>query len=126
MVLCVEDNPQNFMLVDKVLGRAGYDVVHAIDGPAALRSAEARTPHLVLLDIHLPGFDGFETLRRLREMPEMARVPVIALTADVLRGDRKAILDAGFDEYLAKPYRIDELLALVRARCPARPEGAGA
>lgn len=126
LVLCVEDNPQNYLLVEKVLGKAGYRIVHAVDGPAALRAAEVDKPDMVLLDIHLPGFDGIETLRRLRKMPAMAKVPVIALTADVLRGDRDAILAAGFDDYLAKPYRIDELLALVQARCPLRPEGAPA
>lgn len=125
-VLCVEDNPQNFLLVEKVLCQAGYRVAHAIDGPAALRSAEATTPDIVLLDIHLPGFDGFETLRRLRKIPAMARVPVVALTADVLWGDRNAMLAAGFDDYLAKPYRIDELLVLVQARCPTPPGSASA
>ena len=123
VVLCVEDSPQNFMLVDKVLTAAGYRVVHAIDGLAALRAAEAQRLDIVLLDIHLPGFDGFEVLRRMRAMPSLQGLPILALTADVLREDRDAILAAGFDEYLAKPYRIDELLALVKAHCPVRKQG---
>ena len=126
VVLCVEDNPQNFLLVDKVLSQEGYRVLHAIDGPAALRSAEAQPPDIVLLDIHLPGIDGFETLRRLRALPGLARVPILALTADVLRGDRNAIMSEGFDDYLAKPYRIDELLALVQAHCPLSKGDSGA
>lgn len=118
LVLCVEDNAQNSMLVEKVLGRAGYRVVHAFDGPGALRAAGKERPDIVLLDIHLPGFDGFEALRRLRAMPGLVGVPVLALTADVLIGDRKAILGHGFDDYLPKPYRIDELLAMVEQHCP--------
>jgi CheY-like chemotaxis protein len=118
LVLSVEDNPQNSMLVDKVLRGAGYRVVHAVDGPAALRAAGGERPDLVLLDIHLPGFDGFEALRRLRALPGLEKVPMLALTADVLRGDRNAILAGGFDDYLPKPYRIDELLAMVERHCP--------
>lgn len=118
LVLSVEDNPQNSMLVDKVLTGAGYRVVHAVDGPAALRLAGAERPDVVLLDIHLPGFDGFEALRRLRAMPALQGVPMLALTADVLRGDRSAILASGFDDYLPKPYRIDELLTMVQRHCP--------
>jgi len=119
LVLSVEDNPQNAMLVEKVLGGVGYRVVHAVDGPAALRAAGHERPDLVLLDIHLPGFDGFETLRRLRALPGLEKVPVLALTADVLRGDRSAILAAGFDDYLPKPYRITELVEMVGKHCPA-------
>lgn len=118
LVLSVEDNPQNSMLVDKVLRGAGYRVVHAVDGTAALRAAGAERPDVVLLDIHLPGFDGFEALRRLRALPGLEKIPMLALTADVLRGDRGAILAGGFDDYLAKPYRIDELLAMVERHCP--------
>lgn len=126
LVLSVEDNPQNSMLVQKVLAGAGYRVVHASDGPAGVRAATDHAPDLILLDIHLPGFDGFEALRRMRALPGLARVPILALTADVLRGDRESILRAGFDDYLAKPYRIDELLALVRQHCPPRPGGGSA
>jgi CheY-like chemotaxis protein len=117
-VLSVEDNPQNAMLVDRVLKGAGYEVVHAADGPAAVRAATARPFDVVLLDLHLPGFDGIEALRRLRALPGYEKVPMLALTADVLRGDKNAILAAGFDDYLPKPYRIDELLEMVKQHCP--------
>jgi len=118
LVLVVEDSMQNYLLVEKVLVRGGYRVQHAGDGAAGVRAAETEAPDLVLLDLHLPVLDGFEAFRQLRTMPALADVPIVAVTADVIRGDRERVLEAGFDGYLAKPFHIDELVELVRELCP--------
>jgi two-component system, cell cycle response regulator DivK len=120
-ILCVEDNPLNLRLLRKVLSEAGFRVIDATDGPSAVAIAERERPHLILLDIHLPGFDGFEVFRRVRALPGMHAVRVIALTADVMRGDRNDVLAAGFDDYMSKPFRIDLLVQRIRALLAAEP-----
>ncbi|MBI2898276.1 MAG: response regulator [Deltaproteobacteria bacterium] len=113
-ILCAEDNPQNLLLLQKLLTDAGYRVLGAPDGPTAVGLADKERPALILVDIHLPGFDGFEAVRRIRELPGLAKVPIVALTADVIRGDRSRGLEAGFDDWIGKPFRIDSLLARIR------------
>lgn len=108
-VLYVEDNVPNFQLVNKILGFDGLEVVHAHDGPTALELAGAQHPDLVLMDLGLPGMDGYETARRLREVPAMAGVPIAALTASVRESDRQKAHAEGFDGFIEKPFRMDKL-----------------
>lgn len=109
-IALVEDNPDNRLLVQAILDDA-YDVVEYESGPEALAGIAADVPALVLLDISLPGMDGTEVLRRLREDPELLRLPVIALTAHAMAGDREKYLGMGFDAYVTKPI-VDENLLL--------------
>jgi two-component system, cell cycle response regulator DivK len=116
-VLVVEDNDKNMKLVRDVLGAAGYSTIAASSGTAALVVAAERVPGLVLMDIQLPDIDGVETLRRLRADERTATIPVLALTAQAMHGDRERFLAAGFDGYISKPVNIGELLAIVREHC---------
>ncbi len=111
-VALVEDNPDNRLLVEAIL-EGKYEVRSYASGPEALAAFAAEPPALVLLDISLPGLDGVAVLARLRADPRLARVPVIALTAHALDGDRERLLAAGFDDYVSKPI-VDETVLLDR------------
>ena len=112
-ILVVEDNPLNLKLVRDVLGAAGYDVVAAASGEEGLREAVAQPPDLVLMDLQLPGIDGFETMRRLRQGPLAADVPVVAVTASAMAEDQANAARAGFDGYLEKPISVRALVGEV-------------
>ena len=114
-ILVVEDHPLNRKLVRDVLLAAGYEVVEATTGEEGLSLAEAAPPDLVLMDLQLPGIDGTETLRRLRAGPLARSVPVVAVTAFAMPGDRAGAADAGFDGYVEKPISVRALPAQVRA-----------
>ena len=116
-VLVVEDNEKNMKLFRDVLQATGYTPVEASSGEEALTLATGIVPALVLMDIQLPDIDGIEALRRLREDERMARIPVLALTAQAMEGDRERFLDAGFDGYLSKPVDVAELVEMVRSFC---------
>ena len=118
-ILVVEDNDKNMKLVRDVLGAAGYSTIEASSGTAALAIAAEHVPGLVLMDIQLPDIDGVEALRRLRADERTAAIPVLALTAQAMEGDRERFLAAGFDGYVSKPVNIGELLAIVRKHCPS-------
>lgn len=109
-VLYVEDNPESRLLVRRILEAAGYRVIEAEDGLSALRQAVAELPDLILMDISIPGMDGFEATTRLRSIPALRDVPIVALTASaVMEGDRERTLVAGCDGYLQKPVDVDRL-----------------
>jgi two-component system cell cycle response regulator DivK len=112
-ILLVEDNERNMKLLRDVLNAVGYGTVEATTGGDALAVAAERAPALVLMDIRLPDMDGVEALRRLRLDPRTALVPVIAVTAQAMKGDRERFIAAGFDGYLSKPVDVDELLEAV-------------
>jgi two-component system, cell cycle response regulator DivK len=116
-VLVVEDNEKNMKLFRDVLGATGYEILEAASGEAAIAVAVERAPDLVLMDIQLPDIDGLEALRRLRADERTAAVPVLALTAQAMQGDRERFLDAGFDGYLSKPVDVPELIRTVREHC---------
>jgi CheY-like chemotaxis protein len=120
-VLVVEDNEKNMRLVRDVLRATGYAPLEASSGEEAIALATESPPTLVLMDIQLPGMDGVEALRRLREDERTARIPVLALTAQAMEGDRERFLAAGFDGYLSKPVNVADLIATVKRYC----EGAG-
>jgi two-component system cell cycle response regulator DivK len=108
-ILYVEDNFDNRMLVRRVLEAEGYRVIEAEDGAQGVDRIRTETPDLVLMDINLPEVDGYEVTRHFKELPSMARVPVIAMTANVMKGDREKTFAAGCDGYIPKPIDIDTL-----------------
>ena len=108
-ILVVEDNPLNLKLVRDVLTAFGYDVVAAQSGEEGVELAGRCDPDLVLMDLQLPGIDGYEALRLLRMDPQLGGVPVVALTAFAMREDRERTASAGFDGYLSKPISVREL-----------------
>jgi two-component system cell cycle response regulator DivK len=120
-VLVVEDNEDNRALVAKVLGYAGYRVVEAASGEEALELVARGPPDLILMDLNLGGMNGFEATRRLKEDPASARVPVVALTAYAMVGDRERALEAGCDGYIAKPVDVRRLPEQVETFIRGRP-----
>ena len=114
-VWVVEDNDQNFELVDFLLEEAGYRVTRARDGGELVRLLPGDAPDLVLLDMHLPGGSGLDLVATLRAEPRFRRVPVVALTAHAMAGDRERFLAAGCDGYLSKPIDTDHFVAAVAA-----------
>lgn len=112
-ILYIEDNLHNRRLIRKALERRGYDVLEAEDGPTGLAMVRELKPPLVLLDIGLPGMDGLEVVGHIKADSRLRDIPVIALTASAMRGDRERFLAAGCDDYLSKPVQIKELIEKV-------------
>ena len=108
-ILVVDDKPAGRELVRTVLERAGFSVVEAIDGLEAVHSARAHRPDLIILDLHMPGLDGFGVIAELRRDAEFEATPVVALTASAMHGDRERALSAGFTGYITKPIRLGAL-----------------
>ena len=109
-ILYIEDNPHNRRLVRRMLQRRGYSVVEAQDGLTGWEMVRELKPPMVLLDIGLPGIDGLEVVSRIKADAELRDIPVIALTASTMRGDRERFLAAGCDDYLSKPVQMKELI----------------
>jgi two-component system, cell cycle response regulator DivK len=116
-VLIVEDNEKNMKLFRDVLVATGYSTLEATTGEDAVSLAFSHTPALVLMDVQLPGIDGVEALVRLRRDARTETIPVLALTAQAMHGDRERFLEAGFDGYLSKPLDVAELLRMVEEYC---------
>jgi two-component system cell cycle response regulator DivK len=116
-ILYIEDNPDNMLLVKRVMQAHGYNLLEAKNGKEGIWIAENQDVDLVLLDINLPDFDGYEVARRLRSSGKhkLTYVPIIAITANALKGDAEKALDAGCDVYMSKPINIRELWARVEA-----------
>jgi two-component system cell cycle response regulator DivK len=112
-ILVVDDNLDNLYVLTHVLERQGYTVRGVTDGHAALHAAAEACPSLILLDIRLPGFSGYEVVTALRRREGMAGIPVIAVTAHAMPGDREAALAAGCNGYITKPIDVHELLRQV-------------
>lgn len=113
-ILYVEDNPQNLRLVRKMLRIGGYDMLEANTGELGIKIAAESLPDLILMDINLPDIDGIEATRHLKNIKETAHIPVIALTANAMYGDRERFLEGGCDGYIAKPVSKNELLHVVQ------------
>jgi two-component system, cell cycle response regulator DivK len=116
-ILVVEDNEKNMKLFRDVLLATGYRTLEATTGGMAVELAAEHRPDLVLMDIQLPGMDGVQALRRLRADERTAAIPVLAVTAQAMHGDRERFLAAGFDGYVSKPLNIHELIGTVREHC---------
>lgn len=112
-ILYVEDNEQNMRLVRKILVHAGHELLEAPNGQSGLEVALRERPDLILMDVNLPDIDGLEATARLRNMPQVARIPIIALTANAMVGDREKALQAGCNGYLPKPVSRADLLTTV-------------
>jgi two-component system cell cycle response regulator DivK len=108
-VLYVEDNAENRLLVRRILQAEGYAVLEAESAQQALDIVKSQRPDLILMDINLPETDGYSLTTRLKSLPSLYRIPIIALTANVMRGDRERTLDAGCDGYIQKPIDVDTL-----------------
>ena len=123
VILVVEDNERNLKLLRDVLEYAGYDVRVARTGEDGVTLAVKEPPDLVLMDLQLPGIDGMEALRQLRESPRTANIPVVAVTAQAMKQDRERVLDAGFDGYLEKPISVRAFPGQVRSFLPDEEVG---
>jgi two-component system, cell cycle response regulator DivK len=124
VILVVEDNERNLKLLRDVLEYAGYDVRVARTAEDGITSAVSEPPDLVLMDLQLPGIDGMEALRQLRQSPRTADIPVIAVTAQAMKHDRERALDAGFDGYIEKPISVRAFPDQVRSFLSGGEEGA--
>lgn len=116
-ILVVEDNELNMKLFRDVLVATGYRTLEATSGGEAVELATEHEPDLVLMDIQLPDLGGVQALGRLRANDRTASIPVLALTAQAMDGDRERFLAAGFDGYLSKPVNVRELIDTVRLHC---------
>jgi CheY-like chemotaxis protein len=114
-ILLVEDNEMNRDMLSRRLVRNGYEVLIAIDGGEGLAKARAESPDLILMDMSLPGLDGWEATRQLKAEPGTRGIPVIALTAHAMTGDRQKALSAGCDDFDTKPVELPRLLTKIQA-----------
>lgn len=121
-VLVVEDNEMNMQLVEYLLEEGGFRILKATSGEEALEIATADVPDLVLMDIHLPGMDGLAVVRQLRADERTRRVPILALTAHAMRGDRDRFLEAGCDGYISKPIDVGSFIGSISRYLRSAPE----
>lgn len=112
-ILIVDDNQDSRELVVKVLKNRGYQTIEAVDGEEALEKAVGERPDLILMDRSLPKIDGYEVTRRLKSQEEFKDIPIVALTAHAMRGDREKALEAGCEGYISKPINVRQLPGLI-------------
>lgn len=117
-ILVVEDNSDNMTLITDVLNSLGYDVIPARDGNEGVSAAQAEHPDLILMDMSLPKKDGWTATREIKADPVLKSIPIIALTAHAMVGDRERTLEAGCDDYLSKPINLRELASKLRQYLP--------
>ena len=121
-ILIVDDNQDGRELVVKVLKTMGYQTIEAVDGEEALEKAVAERPDLILMDRSLPKIDGYEVTRRLKSQEEFKDIPIVALTAHAMRGDREKALEAGCEGYISKPINVRELPELITSYLRGKKE----
>ena len=119
-ILVIDDNEPNRRILARRLERRGFEVLLANDGKAGVETARAEKPDLILMDMNMPKIDGWEATRQIKAAPEVARVPVIGLTAHALTGDRERALDAGCSDYHIKPVDFPKLLAQIETLLQSR------
>jgi len=124
-ILLVEDHPLNFMLVRDLLEHAGFEVLHAATGKAALAAARGERPDLVLMDVRLPDMDGLEVTRLLKAAPETSDLPIVVLTAHAMRADVERAYGHGCDGFITKPINAQTFVAEVTASMRAGRKTAG-
>ena len=113
-ILVVEDNPDNRTLISDLLHALGYEVMEAIDGIQGIEMAAKEKPSLILMDLSLPRKDGWEATREIKADETIKHIPIIALTAHAMLGDRERALKAGCDDYVSKPINLSELSSKIR------------
>lgn len=109
LILYVEDNFENKLFVRRVIESMGHEMLEAETGLESLEIAAERTPDLILMDVNIPGMDGLETTTRMKQNPRLSQIPVIALTANAMKGDKERCLAAGCDGYMQKPVGVSDL-----------------
>ena len=114
-ILLVEDNEMNRDMLSRRLVRKKYEVLAAVDGKEGVEMARLETPDLILMDMSLPVMDGWEATRRLKASPETQAIPIVALTAHAMSGDREKAMEAGCDDYDIKPIELPRLLGKIEA-----------
>ncbi len=124
-ILIVEDNPQNMKLLLMTLRRHGYTLLEATDGEEALGTALRDKPDLIIMDIQLPKMSGLEVTRKLRQVPAAGHIPIIAITAYAMKGDKEKVIEAGCNTYLSKPINTRQLPAVVAEMLLKRKEETG-
>jgi two-component system cell cycle response regulator DivK len=117
-ILVIEDTEDNRQIIRDLLTNFDYELVEAVDGAEGVAMAQSHRPDLILMDIQLPVIDGYEATRRIRAIPELAKVPIIAVTSYALSGDEAKTREAGCDGYVAKPFSPRQLLAKIREFLP--------
>ena len=120
-ILIVEDNLMNRALYRAVLLPSGFEIMEVENGAEGVRAAQEHRPDLIIMDLQMPVMNGYEAARILKEDPECARIPIIAVTAFAMEGDREKVLAAGFDHYISKPFIVAELPKTVRNFLAAEP-----
>jgi two-component system cell cycle response regulator DivK len=120
-ILVVEDQADNRRILRDLLSSVGYEILEAVTGDEGVTVATTQRPDLILMDIQLPGMDGYEATRRIKADPALRHIPIIAVTSYALSGDDAQALAAGCDAYVAKPFSPRALLAKVRAYLPLQP-----
>jgi two-component system cell cycle response regulator DivK len=120
-ILVIEDHVDNRQIMNDTLSAAGFEMIEAVTGDAGVAMAELEEPDLILMDIQLPGIDGYEATRLIKAKPALRHIPIIVVTSYALSGDEVKAKEAGCDAYLAKPFRPRELLAKVREFLPEAP-----
>lgn len=118
VILVIEDQEDNRRIVRDLLTSKGYKVIEAVNGPDGVNAAESHRPDLILMDIQLPGMDGYEVTRRIKANPETRKIPIIVVTSYALSGDDLKAFEAGCDAYMAKPFSPRKLLAKIREYLP--------
>lgn len=113
-VLVIEDNEQNLYLMRFLLEKNGFNVIEATDGKTGVETAIKEKPRLILLDIQLPGMDGYEVARELRKNNDLVRTPIVAVTSYAMVGDRERVLDAGADGYIEKPIDPEKFIDQIK------------
>jgi two-component system cell cycle response regulator DivK len=113
-IMIVEDQEDNRRILRDLLTSVGCELVEAVDGDSALGIAQGGHPDLILMDIHLPGLDGYQVMRQMRADPDLRTVPIIAITSYAMSGDEEKAKAAGCDAYIAKPFRPRDVLAKIR------------
>ena len=113
-ILVIEDHEDNRRIMRDLLMSAGYEVIEAVTGEEGVTAAETHRPDLILMDVQLPGLDGYEATRRIKANPDLGQIPVIIVTSYALSGDDVKAFEAGCDAYVSKPFSPRELLAKIR------------
>ncbi|MEM7115669.1 MAG: response regulator [Chloroflexota bacterium] len=113
-ILCIEDNKTNMLLVSRIVGAEGHELLQAVDGPSAMELLQHESPDIILLDINIPGISGLDLAKMIKADERLRPIPLLATTANVLVGDRERCIEAGCDDYLPKPLDIRRLRHMLR------------